>query len=124
MNIRRAALEATVSNGLRQHLMNPLLSKAFAEEFHREINRLRMAKAAKLDSARAELERVERRLRRIVDAIADGAGVRSLKDELVALEARQEELKRLLTNTQAPEPSFIQTSPRSTDGRYRTCMRL
>src|SRR5262245_8112661 len=104
MNIRRDILEATVLSGLRQNLMDPQLFKEFAEEFYREINRLRMAESAKLDTARVELERVGRWLRKIVDAIADGAAVRTLKDELLTLEARQDELKGMLANAQVPEP--------------------
>jgi site-specific DNA recombinase len=40
-----------------------------------------------------ELTQVERRLRRIVEAIADGMPARTLKEELLALEARQEQIE-------------------------------
>jgi len=92
LNIRRETLEATVLDGLRPRLMDPELFKEFAAEFYREINRLRAAEAARTEQAKAELATVERRLRRIVDAIAEGAPVRTLKDGLVSLEAKQDEL--------------------------------
>ena len=104
LNIRRDVLEASVLNGLKSHLMEPELFKEFADEFYREINRLRGAEVARLEGSRAELVTVERKIRKIVDAITDGVSARSLKDELLALEARQEKLKTLLADSNAPEP--------------------
>jgi site-specific DNA recombinase len=57
----------------------------------REINRVRASENARRDDLRGELAQVERRLRRIVEAIADGMPARTLKEELLALEARQEQ---------------------------------
>lgn len=50
LNIRRNLLEASVLNGLRQHLMEPALFKEFCDEFTREVNRLRMEASASLDA--------------------------------------------------------------------------
>ncbi len=104
LNIRRDVLEASVLDGLKSHLMDPDLFKEFAEEFYREVNRLRMAEAAELEGARSELTAVEKKIRRIVQAITDGVPALSLKDELMSLEARQAELKSTLADTKAPEP--------------------
>jgi hypothetical protein len=104
LNIRRDVLEASVLDGLKSHLMDPDLFKEFAEEFYREVNRLRMAEAAELEGARSELTAVEKKIRRIVQAITDGVPALSLKDELMSLEARQAELKATLADTKAPEP--------------------
>ncbi len=104
LNIRRNILEASVLNGLKTHLMEPDLFKEFADEFYREINRIRNREAAKFAGARAELERVDRRLKRIVDAIAEGVAVRTLKDELLTLERRQDELRSTLATERDPEP--------------------
>src|SRR5205085_5115658 len=41
LNIRLDALEQTILDGLRHQLMAPDLFKAFCEEFHLEVNRLR-----------------------------------------------------------------------------------
>ena len=103
-NIRRDVLEASVLNGLKTHLMDPDLFKEFATEFYREVNRLRSAEAARFDAARAELARIERRLRKIVDAIGEGVDARALKDELLALERRQDELTTRLATAEQPEP--------------------
>ncbi len=104
LNIRRDVLEASVLNGLKTHLMDPDLFKEFAAEFYREVNRLRSAEAARFDAARVELARIERRLRKIVDAIGEGVDARALKDELLALERRQDELTTRLATAEQPEP--------------------
>jgi site-specific DNA recombinase len=69
LNIRRDALEASVLNGLRRRLMDPALFRKFCDEFTREINRLRMADAAGLESARGEVAKIERDLDRLVKLI-------------------------------------------------------
>ena len=52
-NIRRDALETSVLNGLRTHLMEPELFKEFCDEFTREVNRLRMrAERNELEASR------------------------------------------------------------------------
>ncbi len=107
LNVRRDLLEASVLNGLRHHLMDPELFKVFAEEFHREVNRLRMVESARYDAAHAELERIERRLRKLVDAIAEGVPGRTLKEEILALEARQDELRALLENGEGPREPLL-----------------
>jgi len=103
--VRREALETAILEGLRDQLMDPALFETFCAEFHRELNRLRQGERARLAGDRQDLERVRRRIRQIVDAIAEGAPVRSLKDELIALEAREDALTAALQN--APEPPPI-----------------
>jgi hypothetical protein len=102
LNIRLDALEAMILDGLRHHLMAPDLFKAFCEEFHREVNRRRAATNAAADARQNEIERVERRIRRIVELITeDDAPIRALKQELVVLEERQLALQQQST---AAEP--------------------
>jgi hypothetical protein len=93
LGISRHALEQTIVDGLKQHLMDPELFKEFCAEFIREVNRLKHDQAAQRSVLEAELTRIARRIRKIVDAIAEGVPVRSLKDELMALEAREDEIK-------------------------------
>ena len=75
--------------------MDPELFKVFAQEFVAEVNRLRGNESAKAEQLKRDREAVEKRIRRIVDAIAEGVPARSLKDELMALEQRQEELEHV-----------------------------
>ncbi|MFQ5763348.1 MAG: recombinase family protein [Rhodospirillales bacterium] len=104
LNIRCNTLEETVLDGLKHHLMDPDLFKEFADEFYREVNRLRMAESAKFHQAGSELATIDRKLRKIVDAITDGVPARTLKDELLTLETRKEELERQLASQKDPEP--------------------
>ena len=97
LNIRRDVLEASVLEGLKTRLMDPDLFRVFADEFYRELNRLRSTEQAKRDALADERAAIERRLRKLVDAIADGVSGRTLKDELNRLECRQQELEELLS---------------------------
>ena len=105
INIRVETLEEIILAGLRTQLMEPELFKVFCEEFHGEVNRLRIDENAAAAMQRAELDHLERRIRRIVELITDeDAPVRALKNELVALEARQLVLQQELAEIGAPAP--------------------
>jgi site-specific DNA recombinase len=85
----------------------PELFKVFCEEFHRELNRLRNQEHAEAAAKRAELDQLERRIRRIVTLITDDdVPLRALKQELTALEARQLVLQQALAEAAAPAPSL------------------
>ena len=102
LGIGRGVLEQTILNGLKQHLMHPDLFKEFCAEFIKEVNRLRKDQAVQRSALEAELARIQRRIGKLVDAIADGLPARSLKDELLGLEAREDEITAKLAAT--PEP--------------------
>jgi hypothetical protein len=105
LNIRLDTLEAMILDGLRGELMAPELLKVFCEEFHREVNRLRIDGNAAGEAKRIDLDRIERRIRRTVDLITDSdAPARALKWELVDLEARQLTLQQELAATDALAP--------------------
>src|SRR6185312_10206224 len=93
----RDTVEASVLGGLKSRLMDPALFEVFAEEFHRELNRLRNEEQATRALHLDEQSTIERRLRKVVNAITDGAPVRALKEELMRLEARQQELGQQLS---------------------------
>ncbi len=104
MNIRRDTLEASVLNGLRQHLIEPVLFGEFCAEFTREVNRLRTEAGASLEAAHAELPRVERQIRGMINAIKDGLYQPSMKAEMEMLESRKSELERMLAEAEEPPP--------------------
>jgi len=108
VNIRRDAIETMVLDGLKHRLMDPELFKAFVKEFTDEFNRLRGSEGNRVEQAKSELVAVERRLKKIVDAIADGVSARTLKEELLRLERRQDELRALLAK---PEPDRVLIHP-------------
>jgi chromosome segregation ATPase len=93
------------NEGLRSRLIIPDLFKEFCQEFHREINRLRNSEGHAIETQRAELAQVERRIRKLVELITeDDAPVKALKNELKALESRQAELQGELAVKSAPAP--------------------
>jgi DNA invertase Pin-like site-specific DNA recombinase len=104
MTIRRDVLEASVLDGLHQHLMEPELFKDFCEAFTREVNRERMDQGATLVAQRKELERTDRELDKAIQAILDGVPGAKLKDKIGQLEARKTELTALLTEAKEPAP--------------------
>ena len=105
LTIAREKLEAAVLAGLKHHLMTPELFKEFCDAFIAEVNRERMNASAARAAAEAELVNVRRRLRQIVDAIADGVAARTLRDELLALEGREDKLMAKLAAT--PEQKVV-----------------
>ena len=103
-NIRRDALEASVLNGLRVHLMEPTLFKEFCDEFTREMNRLRIEKRTDHDAWRRELAKIEKQIGGIIGAIKDGMYMPSMKAEMEALEGRKAELTGMLASATEPPP--------------------
>lgn len=102
---RGIALENTVLTGLSQRLLEPELFKVFCEEFYRELNKARVEDGAALQVQARELEKIGRRIRKIVEIITDDdAPVKSLKEELRELELRQEQIETTLATAKSPEP--------------------
>ena len=61
-----------------------------------------MARRAGSAQARTELTRIEREIRKLVEAIKNGVSAMAIRDELMALERKQAELKRKLEEPEAP----------------------
>jgi DNA invertase Pin-like site-specific DNA recombinase len=105
LTIRRDVVEASVLSGLRTHLMEPELVQEFVAEYHRELNRLNATRGAEHRQQKDELARVERQIRSIIEAIKDGLRTAGMKEELLVLEARKEELARRVKH--APPPAAL-----------------
>ena len=67
--IRGDDVEKAVLRGLKTRLMDPSLFEEFAREFMAEVNRQRSTASAAKAGIRSALERVERQIKRLVDAI-------------------------------------------------------
>ncbi len=104
LNIRTDAVEAVILAGLKDHLMDPGLFKAFATEFIAEANRIRMEETADVDAARRDFGRVTQQIDKLVMAIADGADALPLNAKIKELEARQSQLQDRLDHASDPEP--------------------
>jgi DNA invertase Pin-like site-specific DNA recombinase len=103
LTISRQEVEERVLVALREKLMRRDLFEDFCREYVRELNRLRMEHRASLTQGRAELARVEREIRKFIQAIKDGVPALSIKDELLSLEARKGELQSRLEAPEMPE---------------------
>ncbi len=104
LTVRQDDLEAKVLDGLRHHLMHPDLVKTFVDEFHREVNRQAAEQDAGRDQIRRELEKTERDIQRVIEAIKAGVPGSAVKDEMATLENRRTDLIGRLERTPAPIP--------------------
>ncbi len=107
LNIRRDALEASVLNGLRQHLIEPVLFGEFCAEFTREVNRLRMQAGASFETARSELTRIDRdldKLMKLIIASDDLDASKRVMGKMKDLEDRKDEIERMLAEAEEPPP--------------------
>ncbi len=104
LTIRRDVLEAHVLDGLRHHLMDPGLFEEYCAEFTRELNLLHRREQDARASLERDLEKVNRGIRRIIEAIKDGVPASSIKDEMIALEARKQDLTARLQAAPEEKP--------------------
>ena len=79
-------LEETVLHGLKNNLLQPELIQEFVTAYQQKHNRRRREQANEHAAAHAELARVERQIRNIVEAVKAGLFAPAMKDEMVALE--------------------------------------
>ncbi len=107
LSIRRDVLEATVLDGLREHLMHPDLVAEFVAEYQREWNRLRQETLGARAGLETELKTVERQIRNIVEAVKAGFFAPSMKEEMATLEARQAELRERLADAPDAAPMAL-----------------
>ncbi|MGA8690598.1 MAG: recombinase family protein, partial [Methyloceanibacter sp.] len=104
LTVRRDELEAKVLDGLRDHLMHPELVKTFVDEFRREVNRQAAEQNIRRNQSERELERTERDIRRLIEAIKAGVPGAAVKDEMTTLEARRIDLLSQLKEAPPPMP--------------------
>ena len=93
LTIRRDEVESRVLEALKEKLLRQDLFEEFCEEFTRETNRLRMAARAGLAAMEQEFGRVQTQITKLVQALKDGVPASVVKNELVALEAQQADLR-------------------------------
>ena len=104
LSIRRDELESKVLDGLRRQLMHPEMVTTFIDEFRKEVNRQRAEKDSHRHHIARDLEKTERELRRLIEAIKSGVPGATLKDEMTALEARRVDLLAELEAAPPPMP--------------------
>jgi site-specific DNA recombinase len=104
LTMRREVLEKTILDALASQLMEPELFASFCDEYTRYMNKLRKDALVSLAGHEVELANVTRQIDRLIDAIADGASVAQMKDKMLMLDTRKQELERLVASSEAPPP--------------------
>ena len=106
LTIRRDVLEESVLSGLRSHLLAPELLEEFTREYVAELNRLNRERDAGRAKAEADLAKVTRQVRSIIEAIKEGIRTPGMKEELLELEARKAALEKALSEAPATAPAL------------------
>jgi DNA invertase Pin-like site-specific DNA recombinase len=104
LTVRGDDVENAILDGLKTRLMEPALFEEFAREFIAEVNRTRAEASSAKAATQRELERVERQIKRLVDAILDGADARPINAKLKELEAEKIRLADVLATCPKEEP--------------------
>jgi site-specific DNA recombinase len=104
LTIARHEVEARVLTALQDKLMRKDFFEEFCREFAKEMNRLRMEQRASQTSAKRELVQLEARRKKIVESIIEGVRGRDVKDELIAIGNRKDELETQLKTADEPPP--------------------
>jgi len=89
LTIRGDDVEHAILHGLKTRLMEPSLFEEFAREFMAEVNKQRSAASAAKAGMRSDIERIDRQIKRLVDAILDGADAKPINAKLKELEAEK-----------------------------------
>jgi DNA invertase Pin-like site-specific DNA recombinase len=104
LTIRGDILEESILAGLKTRLMEPAQFEQFARAFVAETNRQRgHAQAAKV-KMRADIAAIDRQIKRLVDAILEGADALPLNGKLKELDAEKSRLSEQLDATPEDKP--------------------
>jgi len=96
--MRRDDLERAVLDGLQHRLMEPARTKIFCEEYARAMNRLHAEHNAQRGADSEALNKAERDLVRLVQALLDGIPASAVREKMTELEARRDALRHLLAS--------------------------
>ena len=84
--------------------MEPSLFEEFAREFMAEVNKQRSAASAAKAGMQSDIERIDRQIKRLVDAILDGADAKPINAKLKELEAEKTRLTNALDAAPEDKP--------------------
>ncbi|QRZ15650.1 recombinase family protein [Paracoccus methylovorus] len=105
--ILREDLERRVLAGLKERMMAPEVAAAAMRAYAEETNRLNRERRSNGDAWKAELVKVEKQIRGIIEAIKEGMFHPSMKNEMDTLEARKTELAELLADAPDDTPDIL-----------------
>ncbi len=105
--IPREYLEARVLSGLKDRMMAPEIVEEAMRAYAEETNRLNRERRSSGDAWKAELVKIEKQIRGIIEAIKAGMFHESMKAEMDTLEARKTELNILLADAPEDTPDIL-----------------
>ena len=105
--IPREELEARVLSGLKDRMMAPEIVEEAMRAYAEETNRLNRERRSSGDAWEAELVKIEKQIRGIIEAIKAGMFHESMKAEMDTLEARKTELNALLADAPEDTPDIL-----------------
>ena len=108
--IPREELENRVLSGLRDRMMTPEVAAEAMRAYAEETNRLNRERRSNGNAWQAELAKVEKDIRGIIEAIKAGMFHESMKGEMTALENRKAELAALLADAPEDKPDLLPTA--------------
>ena len=104
--MRRDDLENSVLDGLQNRLMEPARTKIFCEEYARAMNRLHAEHNAQRAANAEALNKAERDLARLVQALLDGVPASAVREKMAELEARRDALRHHLASSEDQSVRF------------------
>ncbi|MDD7973955.1 recombinase family protein [Roseinatronobacter sp. HJB301] len=105
--IPREDLEARVLSGLKDRMMAPEIVEEAMRAYAEETNRLNRERRSSGDAWKAELVKIKKQIRGIIEAIKAGMFHESMKAEMDTLEARKTELSTLLADAPEDTPDIL-----------------
>lgn len=105
--IARKELETRVLAGLNDRLIAPDVVEEAMRTYAEETNRLNRERRSSSDAWRAELAKIEKQIRGIIEAIKAGMFHESMKAEMDTLENRKTELTTLLSDIPDDVPDIL-----------------
>lgn len=102
--LRNDRLEARVMAGLTERMLEPDLFDAYFETYYERAHQVLREHQRNLGQQKAELRELETKIKRLVDAIANGAAVDAVKEALNEAVARRDRIKADAT---AIDPSNV-----------------
>lgn len=121
--IPREELEARVLAGLKDRMMAPEIVEGAMRTYAQETNRLNWERRSNGDAWKAEMVKVEKQIRGIIEAIKAGMFHESMKAEMDLLESRKTELNTLLAEAPKTRRTSCRAPRRSTQRRSRHSQR-
>ena len=105
--IKRQEVEARVLRAMRERFFERGAFAEFCAGFTEEMNRLRREQRAGLSATNRELERVNREIQKVIEAIKAGFALPELKTEMDALQVRKAALVAQLAAVDDPAPPAL-----------------